>query len=617
MRISNPSVLGGIALAMLVAGCASAPQTREAVAVNRIGEMRESVHRDGDDLLTGGLGADGLRSPQPPAFADAAAPTAAELRRRALWSNWRGIADLAPGGGYGELYGSLAPVPGREFQAFATLDGASQPHRVLLQVPDAFDAKARCIVVAASSGSRGVYGAIALAGAWGLPKGCAVAYTDKGAGTGYVDLDSGSGNALDGTRAGADAVREFAPHAATDAPAHRVAFKHAHSQDNPEADWGRHVRQAAEFALQALDAAVPAGAPYSFDNTRVIAVGLSNGGGAVLRAAELDGDWLDGVVAAAPNVWPGEGGRALYDYVTEAALLMPCALLAEEFDGVAMARPGGAKPPASLARCASARAAGLLASATPEAQIAEARALLRARGWSDSAIESGALSTTFDLWRAVAAAYASAYTRSGWDAMPCGYSYGAVDATLQPRASTAEERAAWWSDASGIPPGAGVMLLDGMAGDSDPTFPGLKCLRDLWNGTGDAADRLRGGMQATRAVLPRVGLPIIMLHGADDGLIPEAFSGGAYAAWANSYGRDVRYWRVANAQHFDAFLGLPPMATRYVPLLPYAYRALDAMWAHLHDSAPLPASADIATQRRAVSAAGIEALGARHIPVAR
>src|SRR3546814_13396876 len=58
------------------------------------------------DLLTAGLGLDGLRAMVPPAFADAAHPTAAELRRRAIWSNWRGIADLAPGGGYGTLYGT-------------------------------------------------------------------------------------------------------------------------------------------------------------------------------------------------------------------------------------------------------------------------------------------------------------------------------------------------------------------------------------------------------------------------------------------------------------------------------------------------------------------------------
>ncbi|MDT0977945.1 3-hydroxybutyrate oligomer hydrolase family protein, partial [Staphylococcus pseudintermedius] len=133
-------------------------------------QERQTDHRERDDLLTAGLGLDGLRAMVPPAFADAAHPSAAELRRRALWSNWRGIADLAPGGGYGELYGSLAAVPGREYSAFARVPGAHQPHRVLVQVPDGFDRDKRCIVVSASSGSRGIYGSIAVAGAWGLPK---------------------------------------------------------------------------------------------------------------------------------------------------------------------------------------------------------------------------------------------------------------------------------------------------------------------------------------------------------------------------------------------------------------------------------------------------------------
>ncbi len=74
---------------------------------------------------------------------------------------------------------------------------------------------------------------------------------------------------------------------------------------------------------------------------------------------------------------------------------------------------------------------------------------------------------------------------------------------------------------------------------------------------------------------------MLVIHGADDGLVPEAFSGGAYAQWAKSAGRDVRYWKVANAQHFDAFLGLPALGSNYVPMLPYAYRGLDAMWSHL------------------------------------
>ena len=558
------------------------------------------------DLLTAGLGLEGLRQPSPPPFADATAPSAEELRRRALWTNWRGIADLAPGGGYGELYGSLAAVAGREFHALRRVPGAQQPHRVMAQIPDAFDASARCLLVTASSGSRGIYGAIALAGAWGLPRGCAVAYTDKGAGTDWIELGTPARHGLDG-RLGASSEAAFVPAGAAGSSP-RVAYKHAHSQDNPEADWGRHVRQAAEFGLEALNDALPQQAPFTFDNTRVIAAGLSNGGGAVLRAAEIEGDWLDGAVAIAPNVWPGEGGRQLYDYATEAALYMPCALLHPRFDVVSMARPAGQKPPSWLVRCESLRAAGLLEGDTLDAQVESAYARLRAAGWSDIVLEAAALSTSLDLWRGVAVGYASAYIRSPADAMPCGFAYAALDAQAQARAATAEERAAWWSDASGIAPGAGVGLVDTQAHGADATLPGLQCLRALWDSGSALALRLHGSVDATRAALPRAGLPLIVIHGADDGLVPEAFSGGAYAAWLQAQGREVSHWKVANAQHFDAFLGLPPMAVRYVPLLPYAYRALDAMWAHVTTQAPLPASAEIAATPRVREAAGIAPL---------
>jgi hydroxybutyrate-dimer hydrolase len=539
------------------------------------------------DLLGATLGLEGLRATTPPPFSDPVNPDPGEARLRALWTNWRGIADLAPGGGFGDVYGALPQIEGTEYHALMTVPGAKQPHRVMAQVPRAYDDGARCLLVTASSGSRGIYGAIALAGGWGLPRGCAVAYTDKGAGTEFLEIDTANGP--------------------------RIAFKHAHSQDNPETDWGRHVRQAAEFGLHALSLQFPERAPFRFDNTRVIAVGLSNGGGAVLRAAEIDGDWLDGVVAISPNVLPGEGGRALFDYATEAALYMPCALLDARFDRVALARPGGAKPAPSRQRCAALRAAGLLDGDTLEAQAAAALARLHDAGWSDAAIEAGALSVGFDLWRAIGAAYASAYSRSGADAMPCGYGYAAIDAQGRPRVAAPEERAAWWSDSSGIPPGAGIALLDAQAGGDDPTLPGLRCLRALWDGNGAAADALRAGVEATRAQLPRAGVPIFVLHGADDGLVPERFSGGAYAAWLQREGRARTYWRVANAQHFDAFLGLPPLAVRYVPMLPYAYRALDAMWAHVSEGTPLPADAEIAPVPRSAGADGIAPLRAENL----
>lgn len=545
-----------------------------------------TTHREGDDLLTAGMGLDGLRSMKAPAFADPVNPTAAEVRRWAIRSSWRGIADLGPTGGYGTVYGSLANVPGREYSSLARLPHAHQPHRVLAQVPDAFDQKKRCLVVTVASGSRGVYGAMAVGGAWGLPRGCAVVHTDKAAGSDYFDLDAGLGEALDGRVASPDAGLLFVP--ATDATS-GVAVKHAHSQDNPEADWGQHTRQAAEFGLRALAMAFPDQAPFTFGDTRVIAVGISNGGGAVLRAAEIEGDWLDGVVAGEPNVMvEGHASRALYDYTTEAGLLMPCALPALGLPAL----PNAAK------MCEAMVADGVIEGRDLAAQQKSALERLRAGGWSDAALVSGATSTAFDLWRAVAVTYASAYTRSPVDAHPCGYRFSAMEAGV-PRAATAQERAAWWSDGSGIPPGSGVFIVD-PAPASEMGIEGLRCLRRLWTQPDDIAQRLRAGVAETRALPPREGLPVIVVHGSDDGLIPTAFSSAPYVAAARAAGRgDVRYWQVRRAQHFDAFLSLPQFTPHYVPLLPYVYAALDRLDAHLDGKAALPDDAVIDAKPRA------------------
>ncbi len=554
--------------------------------------QRTSEHRDGDDLLTAGLGLAGLRAMVPPAFGDAAHPSATELRRRAVWSNWRGIADLSPTGGYGDWYGSVAAVPGREFHALATVPGARHPHRVFAQVPDAFVQDKPCLVVAAASGSRGVYGAIAVASAWGLPKGCAVVHTDKGAGSDWFDLDAGIGVRADGTAGPRAESAAFVPDAGTTG----VAFKHAHSRDNPEADWGLHVRQAAEFGLLALGEAFPQRAPFTFDNTRVIAVGISNGGGAVLRALEGDGDSLfDAVVVGEPNITV-EGARPLYDIATEAALLMPCALLHLEI----LPQPPMAAQlaPVWALRCASLKATGAIEGDDTAAQARSAYDKLIAGGWTDVALSAGALSVGFDLWRAVAVTYASAYGRYGAGEHPCGYAFAAQNPDFSARPATDAERAAWWSDASGVPPGSGVGIVDTRLAGSDPLLPGLECLRALWDGIGSDAVRVRRGVRESQASLPRAGLPIIVVHGVDDGLVPMAFTSAPYVAAAKAAGRDVRFWQVRNAQHFDAFLAFPEYGARYVPMLPYVYAALDRVWAHLEAGAALPGDAVVDARPR-------------------
>lgn len=573
-----------------VANAATAP-----TAAPVFEQWRETSHRGSDDLMTAGLGLEGLRASAAPAFAKPTAPTAEQARRRAIWSSWRGIADLTPGGGFGEIYGTFQPAPGREFSAYGRIPGARQPHRVLVQIPDNFDPARRCLVATASSGSRGIYGAISVAGSWGLAHGCAVAYTDKGAGSDYYDLDAGIGFQADGTPAD-DGALAFVP--AKGSAAHGVAFKHAHSGDNPEADWGLHLVQAVQFGLQALDRAYPQSAPFTPANTRTLGVGVSNGGGAVLRAAEIEGDWFDAMVAGEPNVSVA-GAPPLYDFVTQAALLMPCALLA--IDDLPQPPTQAQTRPAGIQRCAVLASIGQVQGADIEAQARSAWQQLANAGLSEPALRAAAFSTGFDLWQAIAATYASAYGGYAAGNHPCGYAFAAAGPDGRPGIAAPEVRAAWWSDASGIPPGNGVMLLydDHALPAADP-LPGLSCLRSLWTHDGAGAERVRAGIARAAANPPRPGLPIVVIHGIDDGLVPISLTSDRYVPQARAAGARIAYWRVANAQHFDSLLAFPDYRKRYVPLLPYLFAAMDQVWNHLEDPAqPLPQDALITPTPRA------------------
>ena len=302
--------LGFSLVLLLAAGCAGTPD----FSASRI--LHTRYDGNADDLLTAGLGKSGLGVATPPAVGDARTPTVAELRRRAIHANYRALADMSPAGGYGVLYGPNIDLAGKDTlgegkvagDEYLTLfDGAT----LMVQVPQRFDPKNPCIVTASSSGSRGIYGAIGTAGEWGLKRGCAVAYTDKGTGTGFHDLTTDTVNLITGQRAlrekaGTDSVftatlsdadrtrylREFP---------NRVAVKHAHSQRNPEKDWGRYTLAAVEFAFHVLNNRKDGS--YTPENTIVIASSVSNGGYAALAAAEQDTRGLiDGIAVSEPNV---------------------------------------------------------------------------------------------------------------------------------------------------------------------------------------------------------------------------------------------------------------------------------------------------------------------------
>jgi len=354
---------------------------------------------------------------------------------------------------------------------------------------------------------------------------------------------------------------------------------------------------------------MPHAAPFTANNARIIAVGVSNGAGAVLQAAGVDcTQLLAGVVALAPNVNvpAAKGARPLYDYTTEAALLAPCALSAARFDTVPFARSQGKVAPSWPARCAALRARGMLHGADAAAQANDALEQLHAHGWDDAALATAASSTAFDVWRAVAVTYAAAYARSGTGSMPCGFRFSAHDTGGKPRPSTAAERAAWWADSSGIPPGAAVFIDESIAPDdaTDPALRGLLCLRTLWTAQDATAKTVHASVAATAAQLPRKELPVWVIHGKEDGLLPIAFNADPYVDWLRSNGRAPIYWPIAHAQHFDAFLAFPGFGDRYVPLLPYGYAALDRMWAHLVNGAALEARAVPAASPRGASCRG-------------
>ena len=296
-----------------------------------LGTVRQqSYDGSSDDLLTAGLGKSGLAVATAPGFAIALQPTAAELRRLAIYTNYRAMLDMTAAGGYGTLYGPNVDAQGRvtagegriagtEYIAFSD-DGTGRKNVTLMvQVPDSFDPRKACIITATASGSRGVYGAITT-GEWGLKRGCAVAYSDKGTGAAPHDLMNDTVPLIDGTRSTAAAAGKQAAFNAgltagelavfNTATPNRFAFKHAHSGQNPEKDWGRTTLQAVEFAYYVLnerygDRNVLGERLRTIrpSNTIVIASSISNGGGAAIAAAEQDSQGLiNGVAVSEPAV---------------------------------------------------------------------------------------------------------------------------------------------------------------------------------------------------------------------------------------------------------------------------------------------------------------------------
>ena len=625
-----------------------------------------------DDLLTAGLGRAGLAAAVGPALS--ATPTAAELRKLAIHTNYRAIVDTTAGGGYGTLYGPNLSVDGvagtgdgkiagTETIAYADDGTGRQNVTMMVQVPGSFSAAAPCIVTATSSGSRGVYGAIGSAGEWGLKRGCAVAYTDKGTGSGVHDLQANTVNLIDGRRADAAtagttanfraSLTEAERTAFSTATPNRVAVKHAHSEQNPEKDWGTHTLQAVEFAFWVLNerygSVLPDGRRTKVivpGNTLVIASSVSNGSGAALAAAEQDtAGLIDGVAVSEPNIQVAgvtgtiqrgtlpaytAGSRPLYDYFSQANLLQPCAALATAAAGGPFAYTGGTAFVAAN-RCAALAAGGLVTGATTQAQADDALARLRAYGYEP---ESDVLQASMWLFAspAIAVTYANTYGRFRVSDNVCGFSFGAVDGTASPTAIAAGGLNGIFSTGNGVPPSAPVQIVwntsvggakNHTASTSPSTnaldfaFDGALCLRQLWTGTGANATRLKAGVAEVQRTAHLRGKPTLIVHGRSDTLIPVNFNSRPYVLrnqQLEGAASKLRYIEVTNGQHFDSFLPFAGFDTRYIPLHLYYVRAMDAMWAHLKNGAALPGSQVVRTTPRGGTPGAANAITAANVP---
>jgi hydroxybutyrate-dimer hydrolase len=116
------------------------------------------------------------------------------------------------------------------------------------------------------------------------------------------------------------------------------------------------------------------------------------------------------------------------------------------------------------------------------------------------------------------------------------------------------------------------------------------------------------------------GKPAIIVHGRSDTLVPANLTSRPYFGQnriAEGAASRLSYIEVTNAQHFDTFIdnpAVPGYDSRMIPLNVYLFRALDAMYAHLKQGAPLPPSQVVRTTPRGGEPGKAPALTAANVP---
>lgn len=591
----------------------------------------KTIYYDGveDDLLTAGLGLSGLRGSAPQLSEQ---PTAASLRQASYYHQFRALNDLSVAGGYGSLYGISAtqkPIAGYEYWSQRSVI-AGVFHTTVLQIPDSFDLENACLVVAPSSGSRNVFGAVGTSGTWALVHGCAVVYTDKGTGTEVALLENKKyrvdgliSDDQDTMAVGTDLSPASALH---------VVQKHPYSQVHPEQYWGEFVLDAAAYGLALLQHHKA----LTRQEIKVIAASVSNGGGAVLRAAEADElHLLDAVVAAEPQVNLNHSyqlskaeqtneikTRALLALSMNLSLYEPCAALHESLNETPFKMNTVLLQPLLVNRCQALADLGLLAGDELAEQSAAALQKIDDLQIEPAALALAQLNTLANMWATINHSYSNSYLQQTADDNLCQSAMAAFTAAGIPRKLSTQEQIGMFALSNGIAPGNGIELAHTNAANEvqskmilAPNF-GLdsqRCFVQLLS-----EPKLQEAIGAVYAQPEKNQIPTLLLHGQADGTVAINHASRAYYHRNQSdaaVNQNMRYYEIENAQHFDAFLAYPGFNQQFVPMHPYFEQAMDLMYRHLESGDQLPKSHLIKTQPRGMVAEQVPALNRTHIPI--
>ncbi len=579
-----------------------------------------SYDGENDDLLTGGnLNADGTITE--PAATDNS--TAAELRSKNVASNYNAFVDPSSPGGMGVWWGptsteqlgnqaspSVGQVAGTEYTVVTDTKGI----KVLMsvQIPESFNVDNPCIVAAPPSGTRGLYGAMASAGDYGLRHGCAVAFNSKGTGEGIHLVGLGKTLAENNQVVADDdnSAMFVAEYDAdyTNLSTTTAASSHAHSQQNVEKDWGYYTLQSVEFALYALNQQFPE-KNFSPGNTTVVAASWSNGGRAAIMPAEEDSKGLiDGVVAVEPNTamgdvdftivqgsqsWgPESVGWSLYDYFALGGVYMPCATGTDNNN-----------------RCEELQSLGLLTSADAADLPAEATQTLIDNGFLIESIEL--ITNLENFYPRITANYSNSYGRYKLSDDLCqvtfAYNGDPTDAAimnqyvgenivLDPVNLRAGE-----DNMFGLSKDLCFYALS-IYGKSELEAAGMF---DTYKHDDEAYDRVQGGLEETVMSGDLQGIPTILIQGRSDQVVAPNHGARAYYARNRQVENrdDVVYWEVENGHHLEMFqafyyagwFGTPTSPDNIAYLNPYFHEAMDQMFAYLADGTPFALSQVIRT----------------------